>query len=57
MTVLRRISDIDAELLRVHADYLKAERRRQPAEAAELWTRLDDLLCERLHATQQRTGS
>lgn len=53
----RTAAAIDAELLKVHAQYLLAERRRQFAEAAELWVRLDELLDERSHVPHPRLPS
>lgn len=54
---MRTASDVDAELLAVHARYLQAERRRQYAEAAELWIKLDSLLDERQHVPCPRLPS
>lgn len=54
---MRTAADIDADLLATHARYLQAERRRQYAEAAELWVKLDTLLEERAHVPHPRLPS
>jgi hypothetical protein len=54
---VRTAADIDTELLAVHEQYLRAERRRQYAEAAELWIKLDALLDERAHVPHPRLPS
>ena len=54
---MRTAADIDLELLSVHAKYVAAERRRQYAEAAELWVKLDTLLEERARVPHPRLPS
>jgi hypothetical protein len=54
---VRTAADIDLDLLKTHEQYLLAERRRQFAEAAELWVKLDALLDERAHVPHPRLPS
>lgn len=53
---MTKVEDIDAKLLTVHADYLRAERRGDLDDAATLLALLDELLDERLHLPLQRQG-
>ena len=53
---MTRVEDIDAKLLKVHADYLRAEARGDMDDAKTLLDLLDRLLDERLHLPLQRQG-
>lgn len=57
MTALVRVTDIDARILEVHAQFLRADRRGSVTEAAELYAELDDLLDARLRIPLPRRAS